>query len=108
MSTSGYVGPGPVVFHMAAGAPTSTGFTVCSKPVGGTHCGSKPPPTPALTENVTYVAAVTPDQYGYVQHAVTGLVPSTVYYCQLADTPPDGSEALCGPVAQCTTLPLPG
>ena len=33
---SGYVGPGPVVFHMAAGAPTSTGFTVCSKPVGGT------------------------------------------------------------------------
>ena len=107
-STSGYVGPGPVVFHMAAGAPTSTGFTVCSKPVGGTSLRLKVATNSALTQNVTYVAAVTPDQYGYVQHAVTGLSPSTVYYCQLADTPPDGTEALCGPVAQCATLPVPG
>ena len=31
-----------------------------------------------------------------------------MYYAQLADTPPGGSEALAGPVAQCTTLPPAG
>ena len=108
LSPSGYIGPGPVVFHMAAGAPAASGFTVCSKPVGGSSLRLKAATDPALTENVTYVPAQVPDQSGYVRHAVTGLSPATVYYCQLADTPPGGSEMLAGPVAQCRTLPSPG
>jgi hypothetical protein len=107
-STSGYIGPGPVVFHMAAGAPADGGFAVTAKPVGGTSMRLKVATNSALTSNVTYVAAQTPDTYGYVAYAVTGLNPSTVYYCQLADTPPGGTEALSGPVCQCTTLPVPG
>jgi hypothetical protein len=107
-STSGYIGPGPVVFHMAAGAPAPSGFTVCSKAADGTSLRLKVATNSALTSNVTYVSAVTPDQYGYTQHVVTGLNPSTLYYCQLADTPPGGTEALYGPVCQVTTLPAAG
>lgn len=107
-STSGYIGPGLQVFHMVAGVPTDAGFSVTSKPVGGTSMRLKVATNSALTQNVTYVAAQVPDTYGYVAYAVTGLSPSTVYYCQLADTPPGGAEALYGPVCQCMTLPVPG
>jgi hypothetical protein len=107
-STSGYIGPGPVVFHMVVGAPTDSGFTVCSKPVGATSVRLKVATNSALTENVTYVSAQTPDQYGYVQHVITDLNPSTVYYCQLADTASGSTEILTGPAGQITTLPAAG
>ena len=108
MSTSGYVGPGPVVFHMACGAPSDAGFQVTSKPVGGTSLRLKVATNPGLTSNVTYVAAQAPGTYGYVSHTATGLAAGTLYYAQLADTPPGGTEALAGPVCQVMTLPVPG
>ena len=107
MSTSGYVGPGPVVFHMACGAPSDAGFQVTSKPVGGTSLRLKVATNPGLTSNVTYVAAQAPGTYGYVSHAATGLAAGTLYYAQLADTPPGGTEALAGPVCQCHDPPRP-
>lgn len=107
-SVTGYIGPGPVVLHMSCGAPTSAGFGTAAKPVGGTSLRLKVATDAGLTQNVTWVAAEVPDQYGYVQHQVTGLSPVTLYYCQLADTPPGGTEALCGPVCQVRTLPVPG
>jgi hypothetical protein len=107
-STTGYIGPGPVVFHQVCGAPTPSGFTVCAKPTGGTSLRLKVATDPGLSENVTWVSAQVPDQYGYVRHVVSGLNPATLYYCQLADTPPGGTEALAGPVCQCTTLPPAG
>lgn len=107
-STSGYIGPGPVVFHQVVGAPADAGFTVVSKAVGGTSLRLKVATNSTLTSNVTYVAAVTPDQYGYTRHVVTGLTSATTYYCQLADTASGSSEILAGPVGQITTVPVPG
>ena len=107
-STAGYIGPGPVIFHQVVGAPTDAGFTACSKPVGATSVRLKVATNSALTQNVTYVSAQTPDTYGYVQHVVTGLNPATVYYCQLADTASGSSEIQVGPVGQIMTLPVPG
>ena len=46
VSVTGYIGPGAIVQQMACGAPSATGFTVISKPVGGTSCGCRCPPTP--------------------------------------------------------------
>lgn len=108
VSTSGYIGPGAVVQHMTCGAPSASGFTVISKPVGGTSLRLKVATNSALTSNVTYVPAQTPDQYGYVSHTATGLSPYTRYYCQLADTPPGGTEALVGNVGTIKTLITPG
>jgi hypothetical protein len=108
-STSGYIGPVPaVIFHMVCGAPADASFGVVAKPVGGTSLRLKVATNEALTSGVFYEAAQTPDQYGYVSYQVTGLSPSATYYCQLADTPPGGSEALSGPAGQCMTLPVPG
>jgi hypothetical protein len=107
-SVSGYIGPGAIVQQMICGGPTPSGFHVISKPVGGTSLRLKVATNSGLTQNVTYVSAQTPDQYGYVSHAVTGLNPFTRYYCQLADTPPGGTEALVGSVGTVKTLATPG
>jgi len=108
VSTSGYIGPGAVVQHMVCGAPAPAGFTVISKPVGGTSLRLKVATNSGMTANVTYVSAQTPDQYGYVSHTVTGLSPYTRYYCQLLDTPPGQSEMTVGPVGTIKTLITPG
>jgi hypothetical protein len=108
MSTTGYVGPGAVVQQMACGAPTPSGFTVISKPVGGTSVRLKVATDAGLTQNVFFVAAQAPDQYGYVKHAVTGVNPFTRYYCQLADTPAGGAEMPVGQVGTIKTLATPG
>jgi hypothetical protein len=107
-SASAYIGPGPVVQHMICGAPAPGGFTVASKPVGGTSLRLKVATDQALTANVSYVAAQLPDANGYVRHTATGLTAQTTYYCQLADTPPGGGEALCGGIGRINTLPAPG
>jgi PhoD-like phosphatase len=107
-SVAGYTGPGAVVQQMVCGAPSAGGFTVISKPVGGTSLRLKVATNSALTQNVTYVAAQVPDQYGYVRHAVTGLSPFTRYYCQLLDTPSGRSEFAVGNVGQCKTLQTAG
>lgn len=108
-STSGYIGPVPAqVFHMVCGAPTDASFSVIAKPVGGTSLRLKVATNEALTSGVFYEPAQTPDQYGYVSYQVSGLSPSATYYCQLADTPPGGTEVLSGPAGQCMTLPVPG
>lgn len=109
VSFSGPVGPGAIVQLMQCGAPSQKGFTVISKPVGGTSCRLKVATDQALTQNVTFAAAQAPDQYGYVQHQVTGLAPGTQYYCAIADTPNGGSEMICGPLqGAIKTLPPAG
>jgi hypothetical protein len=107
-SVSGPVGPGAIVQQMVCGAPASAGFTVISKPVGGTSLRLKVATNAGLTTGVQYVSAVTPDQYGYVRHVVTGLAPFTRYWCQLLDTPAGGSEAAVGNVGTCKTLQAAG
>ena len=108
VSVSGYTGPGAVVQQMIPGAPTPSGFTVISKPTGGTSLRLKVATNSGLTSNVTYVSAQAPDQYGYVKHVVTGLSPFTRYYCQLLDTPAGGSEMAVGSVGTVKTLATPG
>jgi hypothetical protein len=108
VSVAGYIGPGAIVQHMVCGAPTSAGFTVISKPVGATSCRLKVATDSAMTTGVTYVSAQAPDQYGYVSHTVTGLAPYTRYWCQLADTPPGGTEMIAGSTGTCKTLITPG
>jgi len=108
VSITGYIGAGAVVEQMICGAPTPSGFTVISKPVGGTSLRLQVATNSGLTQNVTYVSAQTPDQYGYVRHSVTGLSPYTRYYCQLLDTPPGGTEMAVGNVGTCKTLATPG
>jgi PhoD-like phosphatase len=109
LSTTGPVGPGAQVQQMTCGAPTPGGFTVISKPVGGTSCRLKVGTNQALTTGVQFIAAQVPDQYGYVTHTVTGLAPATQYYCAIADTPNGGTEALCGPqTGACRTTPAAG
>jgi alkaline phosphatase D len=107
ISPSGYIGPGAIVQQMACGAPTASGFTVISKPVGGTSLRLKVATNSGLTQNVTYVAAQAPDAYGYTQHLVTGCQPYTRYWCQLLDTV-DGAEVAVGFAGQCKTLPAAG
>ena len=51
-SVAGYIGPGAIVQQMACGAPTATGFTVISKPVGGTSLRLKVATDSGLTQNV--------------------------------------------------------
>jgi len=108
VSVSGYIGPGAIVQQMVCGAPTPSGFTVISKPTGGTSLRLKLATNSGMTQNVSYVAAQAPDSYGYVKHVVTGLSPFTRYWCQLADTPPGGTEMLVGNVGTCKTLATPG
>lgn len=108
VSPSGPIGPGAIVQQMVAGAPVQDGFTVVSKPVGATSARLKVATDQALTQDVTWAGAQVPDGYGYVRHAVTGLAAHTQYYCQLADTPGGGTEALVGPVGQRKTLPPAG
>ena len=108
VSVSGYIGPGAVVQQMICGGPASSGFTVISKPVGGTSLRLKVATDAGLTQNVTFVSAVTPDTYGYTRHVVTGLNPFTRYYCQLLDTPPGQSEMAAGSVGTCKTLAAAG
>ena len=108
VSITGYIGAGAVVQQMIPGAPTPAGFTVISKPVGGTSLRLKVATNAGLTQNVTYVAAQIPDTYGYVKHTVTGLSPYTRYYCQLLDTPPGSSEMAVGNVGTIKTLATPG
>ena len=92
------------VIQQVAGAPARTGFTVVSKTAGATSLRLKVATNAALTQNVTFVAAQVPDQYGYTRHTPSGLAAGTQYYYQLADTPSGGSETLIGPVGQCKTL----
>ena len=106
VSPTGYVGPAAVVQQMACGAPTASGFTVISKPVGGTSLRLAYSTSPSMT-SPSYVAAQTPDSYGYVKHVVSGLSAYTRYWCQLADTV-DGAEVLTGTVGTCKTLPAAG
>jgi phosphodiesterase/alkaline phosphatase D-like protein len=108
VSTTGYVGAGAVVQQMVCGAPTSSGFTVISKPTGGTSLRLKVATNSGLTANVTFVSAQAPDAYGYVRHTVTGLNPYTRYWCQLLDTPPGQSEMAVGSVGTCKTLAAAG
>jgi hypothetical protein len=108
VSVTGYIGPGAVVQQMIPGAPTSSGFTVISKPIGGTSLRLKVATNSGLTQNVSYVSAQIPDQYGYVRHNVTGLNSYTRYYCQLLDTPPGSSEMAVGNVGTIKTLITPG
>ena len=60
VSISAYIGAGAVVQQMITGGPTSAGFTVISKPVGGTSLRLKVATNSGLTSNVTYVAAQSP------------------------------------------------
>lgn len=108
VSTSGYIGPGAVVQHMVCGAPSPSGFQVISKPVGATSVRLKVATNSGMTAGVTYVSAVTPDQYGYVTHTATGLSPFTRYWVQLLDTPPGQSEMAIGSVGTVKTLAAPG
>lgn len=108
VSDGGYIGINPTPLSLIAGAPTSSGFQVVSKMVGATSLRLKVATDAALTQNVQYVAAQTPDSYGYVRHVAGGLSPATRYYCQVADTPLGGSETLAGSVATIKTLPPSG
>lgn len=108
VSVTGYIGPGAVVQQLVCGAPTAAGFTVISKPVGGTSLRLKVGTNSAVTTGTFFVPAQGPDSFGYVRHTVTGLNPFTRYWCQLADTPPGGSEALVGSIGTCKTLATPG
>lgn len=108
VSVTGPVGPGAIVQHMVCGAPTPTGFTVISKPVGATSVRLKVATNSAMTANVTYVSAQAPDAYGYVRHTATGLSPYIRYWVQLADTPPGGTEMLIGAAGTVKTLAQPG
>jgi alkaline phosphatase D len=99
--------PGSVV-QSAAGAPTQTAFTVVSKLSNATSLRLKVATDAALTQNVTWVSAQTPDGLNYVRHVVTGLSAGTQYYYQLADTPSGGSETLIGSVGKAKTLPSAG
>jgi hypothetical protein len=108
VSVAGYIGAGAVVQQMTCGAPAPSGFTVISKPTGGTSLRLKVATNSGLTTGVIYVVAQAPDSYGYVKHVVTGLAPFTRYWCQLADTPPGGAEMLVGNVGTCKTLATPG
>jgi hypothetical protein len=107
-SVAGYIGPGAIVQQMIGGAPTASGFTVISKPVGGTSLRLKVATNSALTQNVTFAAAQVPDSFGYTRHVVTGLHPFTRYWYQLADTPAGGTEMLVGSTGTCKTLQNPG
>jgi len=95
--------PGSVT-QSVAGAPTQTGFGVVSKLVAATSVRLKVATNVALTQNVTYVAAQTPDSMGYVRHVPSGLSAGTQYYYQLADTPSGGTETLIGTVGKLKTL----
>ena len=108
LSNTGPIGPGAICQQMTAGAPSQTGFTVISKVIGGTSVRLKAATDAGMSANVFYVAAQTPDLYGYVNHAVTGLSAHTQYYVQLADTPTGGSETVFGSVGACKTLPAAG
>jgi len=107
ISPTGYVGPAAVVQQMTCGAPAVNGFTVISKPVGGTSLRLKVATDAGLTQNVLWMPAQAPDSHGYVKHVVTGCQPFTRYYCQLYDSV-DGAEVAVGQVGQCKTLPTPG
>lgn len=107
ISPTSYIGGGAVVLSMACGAPTAGGFTVTSKPVGGTSLRLKVATDAGLTQNVMYMPALVPDSHGYTRHVVSGCKPYTRYYCQLLDSV-DGAEIAVGNVGQCKTLPLPG
>lgn len=108
VSVTGYPAPGAVVQQMICGAPTASGFTVISKPVGGTSLRLKVATDSGLSQNVQYVSAVIPDSCGYTRHVVTGLQPFTRYWCQLLDTPSGGSEYAAGNTGQCKTLQAAG
>lgn len=109
LSNTGPIGPGAILQHMVAGAPTQNGFTVISRVVGGTSCRLKVATDAGMSQNVFFVAALTPDSFGYVNHAVTGLQPHTQYYVQLTDTPTSTAvETVVGPAGACKTLPAAG
>jgi len=114
MSVNGYIGPGPVLHHMIAGAPWQNGFTVISKAPCASSVRLKVATNSALSQNVQYVSAQTLDSYGYVRHQVTGLAAGTQYYFGLYDTPAGGSETavtatVIAPLTgSCRTLPAEG
>lgn len=99
--------PGTVV-QSIAGGQTQTTFTVVSKLSNATSVRLKVATDAALTQNVTWVSAQTPDSLSYVRHAATGLSAGTQYYYQLADTPSGGSETLIGSVGMAKTLKAAG
>jgi hypothetical protein len=90
------------------GAPTANEVTVVSKVAGGFSVRLKVATNLALTAGVSFVAAQTPDSYGYVRHTATALTPGTQYFYQVANTPNGGGESLIGPVGMCKTLPPSG
>ena len=98
--------PGDVV-HMWTGAPTATGAVVHTKTTAATSVRLAVSTSDDMT-SPTYVAAESPDGYGYVRHTLTGLTPDTRYYVRAADTPTGGTESLVGPVGTIHTLATPG
>jgi hypothetical protein len=92
----------------AAGAPLHNQFQVVSKLAGAASVRLKVATDAGMSQNVFFVAAQTPDQYGYVRHTAGGLTPQTQYYYQVADTPAGGGESVIGPVGMCKSLPAPG
>lgn len=116
VSVTGPVGPGPCLSQACAGAPSSSGFAVVSKPVGANSVRLQVATNAGFTQGVSYVAAQAPDSYGYVNHVASGLSPATQYYWQLLNTPSGGSETPLTAAAaawnlvsgQCKTLPPAG
>ena len=107
--TIGAQGALPAVWlQSVAGAPTSNQFQVVSKMAGAFSVRLKIATDAALTQNVTFAPAQTPDAYGYVRHTAGNLSPGTQYYYSVANTPNGGSETLQGPVGKCKTLPAAG
>ena len=98
--------PGDVV-HMWTGAPTATGAVVHTKTTAATSVRLAVSTSDDMS-SPTYMAAESPDGYGYVRHTLTGLTPDTRYYVQAADTPTGGTESLVGPVGTIHTLATPG
>lgn len=105
---AGLLLPAATVVQTVAGAPSQTGFTVVSKTVLATSLRLKLATNPAMTQNISFVAAQAPDSMGYTRHVAAGLAAGTTYYYQLANTPAGGSETAVGPVGKCKTLKAAG
>ena len=93
---------------MISGGPTPGGFTVISKPVGGTSLRLKVATNSGLHQQRHLRRAQTPDQYGYVQARRDRAEPVHPVLLPAADTPPGGTEAAVGSVGTCKTLAAPG
>ena len=96
------------VLHSWVGAPAKDGFKVIARTSGATSVRLKVCTDAAMTQNVVFSIAATPDTAGYVPLSVTGLNPYTQYFYQLEDTPAGGAATLIGEVGKARTLPTAG